>query len=133
MIHEPAYTKAPEDEEISATDPITTEDVGHEDHVEDDDVLPQIEPNLMISSPPPTSSELLSIGCPMTPRPMTPITQDMSLDDEAILHTPIAQVTTPVLETNQEVLKTLISQSLRLRRRLPSKGFAKVLGLRPPC
>ena len=33
---------------------------------------------------------------------MMPITQDMPLDNEAILRTPTAEVTTPVLETNQE-------------------------------
>ena len=40
VIHEPAFTEAPEDEEVPAVDPMTAEDIGHEDNVEDDEVLP---------------------------------------------------------------------------------------------
>ena len=65
-VHEPAFTEAPEDEEVPAVDPITAEDIGREDNVEDDEVLPQIEHNV-VSSPVLTNSELISIGRPLTP------------------------------------------------------------------
>ena len=39
-VHEPASTEAPEPEGIPAVDPITTEDIGHHDNVEDDEFLP---------------------------------------------------------------------------------------------
>ena len=45
VIHEPASTEAHEDEEVPAVDPITAEDIGHEDNVDDDEVLPQLEPS----------------------------------------------------------------------------------------
>ena len=65
VVHEHATTEAPEDEEVPAVDPITTEDIGREDNVEDDAVLPQQD-----------NSELISIG-----RPLTPIAQDASWAD----------------------------------------------------
>ena len=102
IIHEPTSTEAPENEEVPAADPNAAKDIGREDNVNDDEVLPQLEPTPMVSSPAPTSNELISIGRPLTLCPMTPITQDMPMDDEAILRTPPAQVTTPVLETQQE-------------------------------
>ena len=40
IVHEPATTEAPETEEIPAVDPTTAEDIGHQDNVEDDEVLP---------------------------------------------------------------------------------------------
>ena len=49
-VHEPAFTKAHE-----------AEDIGHHDHVEDDAALPQLE-HQQVSSPVLTHSELISIG-----------------------------------------------------------------------
>src|SRR4051812_18250725 len=72
IVHEPASTEAHEAEDIPAVDPTAAEDIGHNDNVEDDEVLPQIEHNL-VSSPVLTNSELISIG-----RPMMPIAQDAS-------------------------------------------------------
>ena len=72
VIHEPASTEALEDEEVPAVDPIIAEDIVHEDNVNDDVVLPQPGPQ-SVSSPAPTSSELISIG-----RSLTPIAQDDS-------------------------------------------------------
>ena len=40
IIHEPAFTEAHEAEDFPATDPITAEDIGHHDNVENDAVLP---------------------------------------------------------------------------------------------
>ena len=74
-VHEPASTEAPEAEGDPAVDPITAEDVGPQDNVEDDEVLPQIE-RPTVSSPVLTNSELISIG-----RPLTPISQDASWAD----------------------------------------------------
>ena len=74
-IQEPASTEAHEAEDIPAVDPTTAEDIGHNDNVEDDEVLPQIEHNL-VSSPVLMNSELISIG-----RPLTPIAQDASWGD----------------------------------------------------
>ena len=71
-VHEPASTQAPEAEDIPAVDPIAAEDIGHHDNVEEDEVLPQIEHQL-VSSPVLTHNELISIG-----RPLTPIAQDAS-------------------------------------------------------
>ena len=55
------------------------------------------------------------------------------MDDESILHTPPAQVTTPVLETQQESPDdfdfTIPSPQAFLR----SGGFAEVPSLRHPC
>ena len=65
-VHEPASTESPEAEEIPAVDPITAEDIGHHENVEDDEVLPQIEYNV-VSSPVRTNSEIISIGRPLTP------------------------------------------------------------------
>ena len=45
VIHEPASTEAHEDEEVPAVDHITAEDIGHDDNVNDDEVLPQLEPS----------------------------------------------------------------------------------------
>ena len=42
-VHEPASTEAPEAEEDPAVDPTTAEDIGPQDSVVDDEVLPQIE------------------------------------------------------------------------------------------
>ena len=74
-VHEPASTEAPEDEDIPAAEPTAAEDIGHDDNVEDDEVLPQIKHNV-VSSPILTNSELISIG-----RPLTPTTQDASWSD----------------------------------------------------
>ena len=63
VIHEPAPTEAHESEDIPAADSTVAEDIGHEDNVEDDEVLPQILPN-PVSSPAPTSSELIRTGVP---------------------------------------------------------------------
>ena len=100
VVHEPASTEAPEAEENVAVDPTTTEDIGPHDNVEDDEVLPQIELNL-VSSPVLTNSELISIG-----HPLTPIAQDDSWADhpqesprdEETPVTPPTQVTTPVID-----------------------------------
>ena len=70
VIHEPASREAPESEEVPAVDPNAAEDIGHEDNVLDDEVLPQLERQL-VSSPAPTSSEYISIA-----RPLTPIAQE---------------------------------------------------------
>ena len=75
IVHEPPSTEAPEVEDIPAVDPTAAEDIGHQDNVEDDEVLPQIEHNV-VSSPVLTNSELISIG-----RPLTPIAQDDSWVD----------------------------------------------------
>ena len=72
VIHEPVSTEAPESEEIPAVDPNPAEDIGCEDNVHDDEVLPQLEPQ-SVSSPALTSSELISIG-----RPLTPVAEDDS-------------------------------------------------------
>ena len=64
-VHEPASTEAHAAEDIPAADPITAEDIGQHDNVEDDAVLPQQDNN-----------ELISIG-----RPLTPIAQDASWAD----------------------------------------------------
>lgn len=66
IVHDPAPTEARESEEIPAADSTAAKDMGHEDHVEDDEVLPQLEAK-PVSSPTPTSSELISIGSPTTP------------------------------------------------------------------
>nr|XP_020159594.1 uncharacterized protein LOC109744859 [Aegilops tauschii subsp. strangulata] len=44
VVLEPASTEAPESEEIPAANSTAVEDMGHKDHVEDDEVLPQLEP-----------------------------------------------------------------------------------------
>ena len=64
-VHEPAPTEAPEAEDIPAADPIAAEDIGHQDNVQDDAALPQLE-----------TSELISIG-----RPLTLMAQDESWAD----------------------------------------------------
>jgi len=84
VIHEPASIEVPEAEDIPAVDPTAAEDIGHHDNVEDDEVLPQIEHQL-VSSPVLTHSELISIG-----RPLTPIAQNASWADH-----PQQQVTPP--------------------------------------
>ena len=43
IVHEPVTTEAPEVEEDPAVDPTTAEDIGPQDNVEDDEVLPQLE------------------------------------------------------------------------------------------
>ena len=58
-----------------AVDPTAAEDIGPHDNVEDDEVLPQLEYNV-VSSPVRTNNELISIG-----RPLTPIAQDASWAD----------------------------------------------------
>ena len=79
IVHEPASTEAPEAEENPevnpAVDPTAAEDIGPHDNVEDDEVLPQIEHQL-VSSPVLTHSELISIS-----HPLTPTAQDASWDD----------------------------------------------------
>ena len=65
IIHEPASTEAHESGDIPAADFTTAEDIGQDNNV-DDEVLPQLEPN-PVSSPAPTSNELISIGSPTTP------------------------------------------------------------------
>ena len=40
VVHEPASTEAPEAEEVPAVDPIAAEDIGPQDNVDDDEVLP---------------------------------------------------------------------------------------------
>ena len=40
IVHEPASIEAPEAEDIPAVDPTAAEDIGHQDNVEDDEVLP---------------------------------------------------------------------------------------------
>ena len=75
IVHEPAPTEAHEAEDIPAAEPTAAEDIGHDDNVEDDEVLPQIEHN-MVSSHVLTNSELISIG-----RPLTTIAQDASWAD----------------------------------------------------
>ena len=40
IVHEPASTEAPEAEDIPAVDPTAAEDIGPQDNVEDDEVLP---------------------------------------------------------------------------------------------
>ena len=49
VVHEPATTEAHEAEDIPAVDPITAEDIGPQDNVEDDEVLPQIKHQLVSS------------------------------------------------------------------------------------
>ena len=101
VVHEPASTEAPEAEEIPTVDPITAEDIGHHDNVEDDEVLPQIEYNV-VSSPVLTNSKIISIG-----RPLTPIAQDASWADhpqqQATPSTPQQQVTPPVQDRKSVV------------------------------
>ena len=121
IVHEPASPEAPEAEDNPAVDPTAPEDIGPHDNVEDDEVLPQIEQNL-VSSPVLTNSELISIG-----RPLTPIAQDDSWADhpqdsprqEESPSTPPPQVTTPVLEDNDFVAQpTPSSQASPVFRRL---------------
>ena len=75
IVHEPASPKAHKAEDIPAAEPTAAEDIGQDDNVEDDEVLPQIEYNV-VSSPVRTNSEIISIG-----RPLTPIAQDASWAD----------------------------------------------------
>src|SRR3990170_4048961 len=99
IVHEPAFTEAPEAEDIPAVDPTAAEDIGFQDNVDDDEVLPQIKHH-PVSSPVLTNSELISIG-----RPLTPIAQDDSWADrpqDSPIHdetprTPPPQVTSQVL------------------------------------
>ena len=65
IVYEPASTKAREAQEVPVIDLIATEDIGPQDNVEDDEVLPQIEHNV-VSSPVLTNNELISIGRPLT-------------------------------------------------------------------
>ena len=106
-VHEPASTEAPEAEDIPAAEPTAAEDIGHDDNVEDDEVLPQIEYNV-VSSPVRTNSEIISIG-----RPLTPIAQDASWADQPQQDTssqdspstPPPQVTTTVLDDDDYVVQ----------------------------
>ena len=66
IVHEPASPEAPEAEDVPAVNPTAVEDIGPQDNVEDDEVLPQIEHNV-VSSPVLTNNELISIGRPLTP------------------------------------------------------------------
>ena len=90
VVHEPTSTEALVSEEVPAIDPNAVEDIGHEDNVVDDEVLPQLEHQL-VSSPAPTSSEYISI-C----RPLTPIAQDDSWAERPQEETPVRDAT-PVL------------------------------------
>ena len=49
MIHEPAFTEAPEDDEVPTSDPTTSEHIDREDNVVDDEVLPDRVPNGIIA------------------------------------------------------------------------------------
>ena len=128
MIHEPASTEAQASEEVPAIDPNAAEDIGREDNVHDDEVLPQLEPQL-VSWPAPTSSELICIG-----RPLTPIAQDDSWAErpqqDTLVHdetprNPPPQVTTPVLDDDNYMVQTTPSpKALPALRRLRK-------GLRP--
>ena len=105
IVHELASTEAHEAEDIPAAEPTAAEDIGHHDNVEDDEVLPQIEYNV-VSSPVCTNSELISIG-----RPLTPIAQDDSWADrpqeQDSPNTPQQQqVTTSVQAEEDEGLPT---------------------------
>ena len=88
MIHQPASTEAREDEQVSAVDPNAAEDIGHDDNVVDDEVLPQLEHHL-VSSPAPTSSYYISIG-----HSLTPIAQDNSWAERPQEETPSHDETT---------------------------------------
>ena len=44
VIHEPASTEALVSKEVPDVDPTAAEDIGHQDNVHDDEVLPQLEP-----------------------------------------------------------------------------------------
>ena len=100
IVHESASTEAYEVEDIPAVDPIAAEDIGHHDNVDDDEVLPQIEYNV-VSSPVLTNSEIISIG-----RPLTPIAQDASWDDRPQQQdspsTPQQQQTTPSVQVEED-------------------------------
>ena len=88
---------------VSVSEAQAAEDIGHHDNVEDDDVLPQIEHNL-VSSPVLTNNELISIG-----RPLTPIAQDASWadhpqqQDSPSTPQPQPQVTPPVQEEQEDL------------------------------
>ena len=100
IVHEPASTEAYEAEDIPAVDPIAAEDIGHHDNVEDHEVLPQIEHNV-VSSPVLTNSEIISIG-----RPLTPIAQDASWADRPQQQdspsTPQQQQVTPSVQVEED-------------------------------
>ena len=100
IVHEPASTEAHEAEDIPAAKHNAAEDIGQDDNVEDDEVLPQIEHNV-VSSPVLTNSELISIG-----RPLTPIAQDASWADhpqqQDTPSTPQQQVTPPRQEEEDD-------------------------------
>ena len=127
VVHEPAPTEAHEAEDIPAAEPTAAEDIGHDDNVEDDEVLPQIEHNV-VSSPVLTNSELISIG-----RPLTPIAQDASWadhpqqQDSPSTHQQQQQATPPVQEEDEDLRP---SQVHLQRRRLYYKGFTKDKGLK---
>ena len=121
VIHEPASPEAPKAEDNPTVDPTTAEDIGPHDNVEDDEVLPQIERNL-VSSPVLTHNELISIG-----RPLTPTAQDASWADHPQQQdTPSSsqpQVTSPVQDDNdfeaQPTTAPQASPALRRRRKGP--------------
>ena len=83
IVHESASTEAPEAQEVPVVDPIATEDIGPQDNVEDDEVLPQIQCHT-VSSPVHTNNETIIIG-----RPLTPISQDASWVDRPQPATPV--------------------------------------------
>ena len=129
IVHEPASTEAPEAEEVPVVDPITAEDIGPQDNVNDDEVLPQIE-RQTISSHVLTNGEVISIG-----HPLTPISQDASWADRPQPATPSqdspstprpppAQVTSPMVNDDNFMETTPSSKALLVFPRLHK-------GLRP--
>ena len=83
VVPEPAFTEAPEAQEDPVVDHTTAKDIGPQDNVNDDEVLPRIEHNV-VSSLVLTHSELISIG-----RPLTPSAQDATWADERTCGAPM--------------------------------------------
>ena len=126
IVHEPAPTEAREAEDIPAVEPTAAEDIGHDDNIVDDEFLPQIEHDV-VSSPIHTNSELISIGCPLTPT-----AQDASWADhpqqQDTPSTPQQQQVTPLCKTKKTTLRP--SQLHIHRRHQCYAGFAKDQGLK---
>nr|XP_040254054.1 uncharacterized protein LOC120972648 [Aegilops tauschii subsp. strangulata] len=107
VIHEPASIEAHASADVPAADPNTAKDIGQEDNVDDDVVLPQLQ-SQSVSPPALTSSELISIGCPLTPIAQDDSwaecqQQDTPVHDETP-RTPPPQVTTPVLDDDDNYM-----------------------------